>query len=362
MITDSYYDQFGLLKKIICPKGKQVKIQYARISQHPRHMHDGCEILYVIKGGIRVRISYETYFLETGDFLLINSYELHSIEDIEQENSNIVAVIQCGRELYTEKEGILIWQAPIYKEGSQIQMQVKNAIRKVIELDIGRTGASVEKIEEKMRDLFVLLKHYYSAEIYDIEQGGKNMFAENDLLIQRLNRILLYMYTHFNGALTLEQIAAEHGVSKYYISHMIKQAFGASFQEMMGKIRAERAELFLLGTDLPAGQVSDQVGFSSYQYFNKYFKTCFQMAPMEYRKRYLQNTIRRMGFEETFLESGDIGCGNILQEPDTIKTRITFELPKGEYQIMVGENIHDVEGEKTISLDGSEVKVLIVRK
>ena len=188
------------------------------------------------------------------------------------------------------------------------------------------------------------------------------MFAENDLLIQRLNRILIYMYTHYNGALTLEQIAAEHGVSKYYISHMIKQAFGASFQEVLGKIRAERAELYLLGTDLPVGQISDQVGFSSYQYFNKYFKACFKMAPMEYRKRYVQNTILRMGFEETLLESEDMEFRNALQEGDSTKTRITFELPKGKYQIKAGGEVYDAEVEKTISLDHSEVKVLIMRK
>lgn len=362
MIHDSYYDQFGLMKKIVCPEGKQVKIHYAQIRKHPSHIHDGCEILYVIKGGIKVRISYETYTLETGDFLLINPYELHSIECIENRDSNITATIQCGRELYTEKEGILVWQAPIYKEGSQIQIQVKEAIRKVIELDTGRMAASVEKIEEKMRDLFVLLKHYYSAEIYDMEQGEKNVFAENDLLVQRLNRMLIYMYTHFNGPLTLEQIAVEHGVSKYYISHMIKQAFGASFQEMLGKIRAERAELFLLGTDLPVGQISDEVGFSSYQYFNKYFKGCFQMAPMEYRKRYVQNTIRRRGCEESILESADINFRSALREADHGKTKIVFELPKGNYQIRIGNEVYEAEGDETISLEGSDLKVCIMRK
>lgn len=362
MIHDSYYDQFGLMKKIVCPEGKQIEIHYAEIRKHPSHIHDGCEILYVMKGGIKVRISYETYTLESGDFLLINPYELHSIECIEDRDNNLVAAIRCSRELYTEKEGILVWQAPIYKEGSQIQMQIKEAIKTVIKLDTGRIAAPAEKIEEKMQDLFVLLKHYYSAEIYDMEQGEKNVFAENDLLVQRLNRMLIYMYTHFNGPLTLDQIAAEHGVSKYYISHMIKQAFGASFQEMLGKIRAERAELFLLGTDLPVGQISDEVGFSSYQYFNKYFKGCFQMAPMEYRKRYAKNTILRRGCEETLFDLDEVSFEDALRQSDCGKARIVFELPKGNYQIRVGEEVYETEGEKTISLNETELKVSIIRK
>lgn len=51
-----------------------------RVTSMPIHMHDGPELMYVLKGESEVKISFRSYHLKAGDFLLVNSCEAHSIK------------------------------------------------------------------------------------------------------------------------------------------------------------------------------------------------------------------------------------------------------------------------------------------
>ena len=55
----------------------------------PMHWHDCCEIIMVTSGEIQVTIANQPYTLCSGDLIIINSNELHSIQGI-SENTSIV--------------------------------------------------------------------------------------------------------------------------------------------------------------------------------------------------------------------------------------------------------------------------------
>ena len=107
MVRMSDYKKLALMKTVACRTGRRTDIRYVNVRHHPIHIHDGCEILYLIKGSLNVKISYETYRLEEGDFLLINPYETHALGDAGSGNGNIAAIIQCGEELYGKKDGVV---------------------------------------------------------------------------------------------------------------------------------------------------------------------------------------------------------------------------------------------------------------
>lgn len=52
----------------------------SRVKSMPIHMHNGSELIYVLKGELEVKISFHSYNLKAGDFLFVNSYEAHSIK------------------------------------------------------------------------------------------------------------------------------------------------------------------------------------------------------------------------------------------------------------------------------------------
>ena len=81
-------------KLMVCPVfGEQyddVVIKNSICREHPIHMHDCLEIVYVFRGALECKVSLSSYVLREGEFMVINSYETHSLRAIATE-----AVISC---------------------------------------------------------------------------------------------------------------------------------------------------------------------------------------------------------------------------------------------------------------------------
>jgi hypothetical protein len=70
------------------------------------------------------------------------------------------------------------------------------------------------------------------------------------------------------------------------LSHVIKEATGLSFQDLLSFIRVEESEKLLLGSNKKIGAIAEETGFSAVRYYIKHFETWFGMHPLEYRKQF----------------------------------------------------------------------------
>ena len=120
---------------------------------------------------------------------------------------------------------------------------------------------------------------------------GKN--KGNKVLASRLRRITDYMYDHYTRKLTLNEIAEKEHLSIYYLSHVIKEATGLSFQDLLSFIRVDESEKLLLETNKKIGTISEEMGFSAVRYYIKHFKTWFDVHPQEYRKKFGEQGMKR---------------------------------------------------------------------
>ena len=57
--------------------------------------------------------------------------------------------------------------------------------------------------------------------------------------------------------------ASREHLSIYYLSHVIKEATGLSFQDLLSFIRVEESEKLLLGTNKKIGAIAEETGFSA---------------------------------------------------------------------------------------------------
>ena len=84
--------------------------------------------------------------------------------------------------------------------------------------------------------------------------------------------------------LTLEQLAEEAHMNKYYLSHAFKREYGVSpIHYMIGR-RIEESKYLLAETDLSMSQIAQLLGFSSLSYFSQVFRRTQSLSPMEYRQ------------------------------------------------------------------------------
>ncbi|MEF2966430.1 response regulator [Paenibacillus sp. M1] len=94
-----------------------------------------------------------------------------------------------------------------------------------------------------------------------------------------------YMLEHYSDCgLTLESIARELQTSPVYLSRMIKQELGISFNGYLTQIRIRKAVQLLHATDWPMHDIAGRVGYETQHYFSTAFKRATGVSPLQYRK------------------------------------------------------------------------------
>ena len=81
----------------------------------------------------------------------------------------------------------------------------------------------------------------------------------------------------------LAEAAEMLDMSPAYLSRVFKRETGENFQEMLTRVRIEKASALLRGTDLKVGEIARQVGFDNERYFGQVFRRHTQRTPVIYR-------------------------------------------------------------------------------
>lgn len=85
---------------------------------------------------------------------------------------------------------------------------------------------------------------------------------------------------------SLGDLAGHLGLSVTRTAHAVREATGSSFVELRDALRAERARGLLRETYHKIGYVAAECGFSSPQYFHRFFRMQAGMTPLTFRRRY----------------------------------------------------------------------------
>ncbi len=88
-----------------------------------------------------------------------------------------------------------------------------------------------------------------------------------------------------NEQLSVESLAEDIGLSRVQLYRKVSALTGMSVNELIRKLRLQKAALLLGQNWGPVSQVAYEVGFSNLSYFSKVFKEEFGVLPSEYEKQ-----------------------------------------------------------------------------
>ena len=88
----------------------------------------------------------------------------------------------------------------------------------------------------------------------------------------------------FAAPLTLENLAAEAGISKFHFARVFREMTGATPHAYILQVRIEAARCLLTGTDLRVKQIAAQTGFSNVDAFSTAFTRRQGVTPSEFRR------------------------------------------------------------------------------
>lgn len=248
------------------------------------HHHDFYEVYYLLSGQVEYWVDGRIIRMAPGDLLLINPLELHRpILGPENQNyerivvwidreyleglfSDQVSLSRCFDTSLPEHTHLI---SPAMSERSALTALLSEMVREYYSREFGSDLCAYGLFVQFMVQLNRMARHA------DVHQEDTQQLSS---LVQKT---LGYIGDNLAQPMTLESIAAQLYVSKYYLAHAFSREVGVSVYRYIMLRRLMMARQMLASGE-SAGQVCRSCGFSDYTSFYRAFKSEYGISPRQF--------------------------------------------------------------------------------
>ncbi len=268
-------------------------ISFTNVRQEHPHYHKEIEIVLVLKGSVSYKIHHQDYHLQPGDLLIADTIDLHYIYQSSPDVLMLTMHIDLEHftDLYPNVDYMIFACEEVVSDSLAHQQALQNKLSflkhnlaKIMMICL-KDKDNLELLEAELHELIFIMVNQFQGFLIEDNFFYANHEKIDSLNLDRLYRIIKYIYENYDKKITLNDLAKLEHLSPYYISHLIKDTSGLSFQNFLNYARIEYAEKFLVEDKFTLTQISEMCGFSSSTYFNKCFEELHHISPAEYKKR-----------------------------------------------------------------------------
>ena len=236
------------------------------------HTHNHAELFYIVGGKGQFLIEDELYPVNTNHLVIINPNVTHTEVSLNAQPLEYIVLGIEGVELSMTENSNGQFCILDHFESMDITSSLRNILREMEQKQPG-----YEDICQAFMEILIIRL---------MRSTGLSVPAEpqNSVGNHQCAAVRRYIDHHFKESLTLDQLADEAHMNKYYLSHAFKQEYGISPINYMISRRLEESKYLLAETDLSMSQIAQLLGFSSLSYFSQVFRKTQGLSPMEYRQ------------------------------------------------------------------------------
>ncbi len=229
----------------------------------PRHFHDHYTILGVWKGVNQGFTENEHYLIGPGSLLIINPSDLHAGNSHENRYLHFHSITFGPEYLKTWaqqsdfyfSEDLLFQKSPV-SDPIAYQLFLKTAI--------GPNNIRKSSFNHLLEYLI-----------------GKYSHKELRINPTRFPAAIEFMHRNFHQSLTLEDIAATGGMSKYHFLRCFKSQYGLTPLQYLRNLRVEKAKQIISRCSI--SETAARVGFYDQSHFVKNFKKIQGTTPILFK-------------------------------------------------------------------------------
>ena len=236
------------------------------------HTHNHMELFYIVGGRGQFLIEDQIYPVSTSQLVIINPNVLHTEVSLNAQPLEYIVLGVDGIELAVSDSSNGQFCVLNPSESAEISSCLRNILR---ELELKSTG--YEDVCQAFMEILII-RLMRSIELSTPTESNIPTTNRQCAAIRR------YIDLHFKEPLSLDQLAEESHMNKFYLSHAFKRQYGISPINYMISRRVEESKYLLAETDLSMSQIAQLLGFSSLSYFSQVFRRTQNVTPMDYRK------------------------------------------------------------------------------
>ena len=237
------------------------------------HTHSHTELFFIVSGRGQFLIQNQVFPVGVNNLVIINPNVLHTEDSLNAQPLEYIVLGIEGIELATSENSNGQFCILDHFESVEISSCLRNILR---EMEQKNTGYE-DVCQAFMEILIIRLMRNTALAV----QSEPQALSGN----RQCAAVRRYIDLHFKEPLTLDLLAEEAHMNKYYLSHAFKGEYGISPINYMISRRIEESKYLLAETDLSMSQIAQLLGFSSLSYFSQVFRRTQSASPMEFRQR-----------------------------------------------------------------------------
>ena len=253
------------------------------------HWHEEIEVIIVLDGSCDYRINLDSFVINKGDILIIDSQSLHSLTSIPNQNMTWASfVFNINMLKSSNTDGVLVkYIAPLLNHQHQLPIIIKDNIdcySKIFDVIENIIYCYYEKDIAYELELKSLLFKFFSL-LYKNDLIEKHQ-DKNSLTINTTDKIKLilnYINDHYSEDISINTLAELCEYSEYHFMRFFKKHIGLTCIQYINNLRLEKSSILLTSTNNAIMDISLEVGFDNLSYFNKLFKRKYNLTPKEFR-------------------------------------------------------------------------------
>lgn len=236
------------------------------------HTHNHMELFYIVGGKGQFLIQDQLYPVNANNLVIINPNIPHTEVSLNAQPLEYIVLGIEGIELAVSVNSNGQFSILDHFESAEISGCLRNILR---EMELKSTGYE-DVCQAYMEILVIRLMRSTALSV----PAQPQTFSRN----QQCAAVKRYIDQHFKESLTLEQLAEEAHMNKFYLSHAFKKEYGVSPINYLISCRIEESKYLLAETDLSLSRIAQLLGFSSLSYFSQVFRRTEEISPMEFRQ------------------------------------------------------------------------------
>lgn len=236
------------------------------------HTHNHMELFYIVGGKGQFLIQDQLYPVNANNLVIINPNVPHTEVSLNAQPLEYIVLGIEGVELASSEQSNGRFSMLDHFESVEISGCLRNILREMEQKSTGYEDVCQAYME-------ILIIRLMRSTALSVPMQPQQISAN-----RQCAAVKRYIDQHFKETLTLDQLAEEAHMNKFYLSHAFKQEFGVSPINYLISCRIEESKYLLAETDLSISQIAQLLNFSSPSYFSQVFRRTQGVSPVEFRQ------------------------------------------------------------------------------
>ena len=249
-----------------------------------KHFHYGYELILVCEGEIELLLCGKRERAERGSLIVISDMDEHDIKVLKYPYRR--HVLQFDREL-TDKYIISPKILGVFKNHGEGFEHVVRAFDGSVEETVNKIGKNYFMKEELKEEYINCLAKELLIEIYRLAKG-KNLPSLEGRRFETVAKIQRYVDENFKSDISVNRLASEFYLSRYYMSRLFKEYTGLSLKKYIMLLKLNCAKQLLLRSELTLNEIVANCKMGDVNNFIRYFKREYGISPVKFKKLYLK--------------------------------------------------------------------------